>query len=402
MCFQYRRTFVFGIIILIVALAFIILESNMLYIDYVTSDTSISMETFDPHEEIHSNKIERKAFQDPITNNTYRLNRPATMAKHVINPLYGSNTFEINFSNISLIDWVINPDSLCFGNKHSQLAIVSLMDFSGYLETPSKYSIINLKQVFMSYQYFARINRLQYITKHNFTYCEFNHILDSTRHPNWSKILAVFNILSSQFFKYVLWIDSDMIIITNNTVTLSNLFSIFENNSDVNIIFSQGQNRQLKLINSGFFMVKNDINTNTIFDNNSNSNSWTLKFLNDVYFNPKYSKYYSGVDSHGDQSAFLSYMLDNDTKQEFEKHCLLYDSLYIQLFRGYAQSSLHMKQRAQKFGTMVFHYYGLNPDVFGKYAGLITWIQYFVNKSYVNQVIAKCADCFAENMILLF
>eukprot|EP00007_Cunea_sp_BSH-02190019_P007735 CAMPEP_0174240094 /NCGR_PEP_ID=MMETSP0417-20130205/17412_1 /TAXON_ID=242541 /ORGANISM="Mayorella sp, Strain BSH-02190019" /LENGTH=512 /DNA_ID=CAMNT_0015319125 /DNA_START=87 /DNA_END=1622 /DNA_ORIENTATION=- len=113
-----------------------------------------------------------------------------------------------------------------------------------------------------------RANRLYYCQRHQYAYCELP-IIDYTRSPHWSKLLAVFSLLSS--FERVLWMDEDMLIGANTTSLPEMLVSeglLSASLYDTVDLIAQ-QDKSGRLLNAGFVVFR--------------SSNWTRSLLRDAY-----------------------------------------------------------------------------------------------------------------------
>jgi hypothetical protein len=123
-------------------------------------------------------------------------------------------------------------------------------------------------------------NKEEYSKKHNY---DFKYYKGRTtkRHPGWEKILFLKKVLESNKYDYVVWVDNDAYI-TNPEIRFDFICNI---NSDVKLIIaSEDTHRNLKtlnpeldytqlhnlrIINTGVFILKND--------------KWSVNFLNNVW-----------------------------------------------------------------------------------------------------------------------
>ena len=151
-------------------------------------------------------------------------------------------------------------------NKN-RIAIVTLFDKN--YEDLAKYSLPN---------------KLAYANKHGYDFYYYDHILDLNRPPHWSKILAIQNVLNTNKYDWVWWIDIDSLIM-NFDIKLE---SIIDNSYD--IIFTH--NLHSYISNGSSFFKNSDI---------------SKQFLNDSYLLEK--EYLKNIDvnifDHEQQSMRL-------------------------------------------------------------------------------------------------
>lgn len=130
----------------------------------------------------------------------------------------------------------------CIKNKY-RIAIVTLFDKN--YEDLAKYSLPN---------------KLAYANKHDYDFYYYDHSLDLNRPPQWSKILAIQNVLNTNKYDWVWWIDIDSLIMNFNI----KLESIIDDAYDV--IFTH--NAHSYISNGSSFFKNSDI---------------SKQFLNDSY-----------------------------------------------------------------------------------------------------------------------
>jgi hypothetical protein len=123
-------------------------------------------------------------------------------------------------------------------------------------------------------------NKESYCKKHNYDF-KYHKGRLSDRHPGWDKILYIKEIMSTNEYDYVVWVDNDAYI-TNKEIRFD--FICNENPSKKLMIASEDTNRgitslnpnldynqlhNLRIVNTGVMILKND--------------DWTINFLNTVW-----------------------------------------------------------------------------------------------------------------------
>jgi hypothetical protein len=123
-------------------------------------------------------------------------------------------------------------------------------------------------------------NKEEYSKKHNYDF-KYHKGRLSNRHPGWDKIVYLKEILSTNKYDYVVWIDNDAYItnpeirfdfICNNDPDKKLIIASEDNYRTVNELSSSlnyNELHNLRIINTGVFILKND--------------EWSIKFLNDVW-----------------------------------------------------------------------------------------------------------------------
>jgi hypothetical protein len=123
-------------------------------------------------------------------------------------------------------------------------------------------------------------NKEEYCKKHNYSF-KYHKGRLSNRHPGWDKILLLKEVLESDKYDYVVWIDNDAYI-TNQEIRFD---FICNNNPDSKLIIASEDNyrnvknlnpdldytelHNLRIINTGVFILKRD--------------KWSIDFLNKVW-----------------------------------------------------------------------------------------------------------------------
>ncbi len=140
----------------------------------------------------------------------------------------------------------------------------------------------------------------KYCAKWGYGYHEYNGVLDAARDPNWSKILAVLEVMKRHSeYEWVVWVDDD-IVITNPFIQLHDFIKVYGDKK--NLIISEDSPHKMFPINTGLFILRN--------------NAETLTFLDDVWKIGGY-KNYTCVRSYMDQEAITDAIRDSDKYAAF-------------------------------------------------------------------------------------
>lgn len=204
-----------------------------------------------------------------------------------------------------------------------RIAIVTLFDKN--YEELAKYSLPN---------------KLAYANKHGYDFYYYDKTLDSSRPPQWSKILAIKNVLDLNKYDWVWWIDIDSLIMNFNI----RLESILDNSYD--IIFTQ--NKHSYISNGSSFFKNSDI---------------CKQFLHDSYVLEK--DYLKNIDinvfDHEQQSMRLLVLKDSiynkKTKLIDERVCNSYCVTYNQSVLS-AYPNWNIDSNIYKNGDFVIQFCG--------------------------------------------
>eukprot|EP00850_Spirogloea_muscicola_P011032 SM000067S20309 [mRNA] locus=s67:274762:277632:- [translate_table: standard] len=153
--------------------------------------------------------------------------------------------------------WSERPSSLCYGHGGRNLTVVTLA-----VDLPQNYMVQ------------LRRNRLQYVRKHEYRYCEVSTSLDFFRPNAWSKIKAVLLVLS--FSETVVSMDADALFV-NKSVTFEQILDLPEYNiSNKDIVYTADFGRTWDKepdgrspINPGVYIVR--------------STHWAKSYLESLY-----------------------------------------------------------------------------------------------------------------------
>ena len=173
-----------------------------------------------------------------------------------------------------------------------------------------------------------------YAEKYNCKFYLHKDIIDESRHPAWSKLLLVYNLLKLNRYEYVVWIDDDILLTDLNKDIREFIIS------DKNIILSSEYENSSSPINTGFVFYKNNIET--------------LNILETVYKNGENNVHM--VNSPWEQALMLDYY--NNNKNVFE--VLPYRKLQSHICKCEDKE----KQRLHwKYGDFSAHFVGSDFDI---------------------------------------
>ncbi len=151
------------------------------------------------------------------------------------------------------------------------------------------YSSLNILETYATYSYginsyYSLINgyKYKYITPHN----NYNITYDNFTDNRHYKIKIIYELLLIENSKYLVWLDSDLIIL-NPYITISKIISEYDK---YDMIFSSDPNINNGLVNTGMFIIKN--------------NEFSKLFFYKWWYN--YNKYY-GMDQHLFDLVYNSY-----------------------------------------------------------------------------------------------
>lgn len=190
-------------------------------------------------------------------------------------------------------------------NRKPKIAIISLYDEN--YRPIGKYSDRNKKQ---------------YSVKHGYDFIVYHKVLDKTRPPAWSKILALLNHLKD--YDWLYWSDADSLIM-NMAIKLE---SLIDNN--FNMIISREVD--CRNLNTGSFLIKNCI--------------WSEKLLQRVY---KQSNF---INHRWWEQAALQFVFEQDPSLLAKVKVLHQRALNSHLLFGQAPEGFF------KDGDFVLHFYG--------------------------------------------
>ena len=125
-----------------------------------------------------------------------------------------------------------------------------------------------------------------YAQRHRYACHVHERSLDATRHPSWSKLLAVRAALAEKPGAWVMWIDADAVVVNHRIRAETLVPKGFE------VVFGSDFNG----LNSGIFLIR--------------SSEWSLRFLDTVYFLGDLTHDPDGFGPKWDQNTF-KYVLKN-------------------------------------------------------------------------------------------
>lgn len=100
-------------------------------------------------------------------------------------------------------------------SKFRSNLFVTLLLFVSNLLSKSRSAVIGChNEAYHKIGIYADLNKQAYCKKHNYDLFLYHKSLDPSRHPAWSKILAVEKHIGD--YKWLLWIDSDALIMNSN------------------------------------------------------------------------------------------------------------------------------------------------------------------------------------------
>ncbi len=117
-------------------------------------------------------------------------------------------------------------------------------------------------------------NKREYCKKHGYDFFCLEHSLDPSRHPAWSKIKIIEEVLSTGIYEWIFWSDADALFM-NFAVKLEELID-----DKYDFILNRDEND----LNSGHFYLKNT--------------DWSRNFLVEVYNQTQFIYIYGGNNSY--------------------------------------------------------------------------------------------------------
>ena len=178
-------------------------------------------------------------------------------------------------------------------------------------------------------------NHLGWTAAWGYRYCQFRGILDWSRPPPWSKVVALANVLACTESEWVMWIDIDAIF-ANVSISLAGVLAAIEQGENEprvarkDALFSRNFKASDGPLNSGVFLLRNTLYSAQLLERIYNSVTlevvhhpwWENKALNDFF-----------TEEHG----------------EFEEHCLAVSPRWFNQHRRLFQK-----------GDFVVHYAGMH------------------------------------------
>jgi len=136
-------------------------------------------------------------------------------------------------------------------------------------------------------------NFRNYAKKHGYRFVDSSSLIDTSRPPAWSKILAVQALLSDPHHpcEWVWWLDADIVIMNSNIRLESLLPRVTSNDSPIDLIATFDRKFT---VNSGSWLLRNS--------------DWSKQFLHHWYYGYKNWVRRSGFSLSGDNAAFGNYV----------------------------------------------------------------------------------------------
>ena len=150
-------------------------------------------------------------------------------------------------------------------------------------QSPSWYQRMIRCRDFDALEQISFPNQQRYAKKHGYVWNDSSHLVDPSRPPAWSKLLAVQALLQpNSHCDWVLWLDADVVIMNSN-IRLENLVP-----ADPDIMLIATYDRKFTA-NSGVWLLRNS--------------DWSRQFLHD-WWNLKAWVRRPGLSLSGDNAAF--------------------------------------------------------------------------------------------------
>ncbi|KAJ7522961.1 hypothetical protein O6H91_18G032800 [Diphasiastrum complanatum] len=165
-------------------------------------------------------------------------------------------------------------------------------------------------------------NKKSYVQRHGYDFIDASDLLDKSRPPSWSKILAVRKHLAN--FDWIFWTDADSLV-TNPSIALEDIIGSIVGNANFEDMPDLIVTEDVTGVNAGMFFVKNS--------------KWSEVFL-DIWWNQTSFIRPFGHFKSGDNDA-LKFLLKNMAPKEKEKHvriphmqCVFNSNLWRPSFRS--------------------------------------------------------------------
>ncbi|XP_077241981.1 alpha-1,2-galactosyltransferase gmh3-like [Tasmannia lanceolata] len=143
-------------------------------------------------------------------------------------------------------------------------------------------------------------NKREYAEKGGYDFIDASDLIDISRPPSWSKILAVRSQL--QNYDWVFWNDADTLV-TNSSISLERILQAVVGNKDFQSSPDLILTEDITGVNAGIFFVRRS--------------QWSLDFLNTWWNLTAFVRL--GSSKSGDNDA-LKYMIRSLPSDEFESH----------------------------------------------------------------------------------
>ncbi|MBI1840103.1 MAG: hypothetical protein HYR88_04545 [Verrucomicrobia bacterium] len=165
----------------------------------------------------------------------------------------------------------------------------------------------------------------RYADRHDYPLVRYSASLDPSRHPSWSKVLAVRNAMMSRQSPWVMWVDADAVV-----MDLEFPASRLIEKTRANLVCTEDQNG----LNMGVFLIRNC--------------EWSFSLLESVYFLGELREDPDGYKPLWEQSTF--------------KHLIRYFpevSTHTEVLR---QASMNSSLATYRDGDFVLHLSGMSND----------------------------------------
>lgn len=144
-------------------------------------------------------------------------------------------------------------------------------------------------------------NKLSYANRHGYQFIDASNLLDKSRPPSWSKILAVR--MHLPHYDWVFWNDADSLV-TNPTIALDDIIYSIVGNTNFNEMPDFIVTKDVTGVNAGMFFFRNS--------------SWSLQFL-DLWWNQTSFIRPFGQRKSGDNDA-LKFLIERMPAQQRKQH----------------------------------------------------------------------------------
>lgn len=199
---------------------------------------------------------------------------------------------------------------------------------------------ICLVTINIDYKEITYNDKICYSKKNKYEFVIYNHTLDSTRHNNWSKFIAIQKTFKKKKCNYIFWVDIDTIIM-NHEIKME---SVIDFNYDLII-----SGNYEAIFNNGVFVLKRS--------------NWTLKYLKLLYNQMDYLK-----NKWADQDAMVR--MHEKNLINAQNHTKIIPQETFNLFP-------HM----YKNGNYLVHFCGLS---YGKKVELYNKFYFILKQDYLN------------------
>ncbi|XP_078153613.1 alpha-1,2-galactosyltransferase gmh3-like [Carex rostrata] len=183
----------------------------------------------------------------------------------------------------------------------SKIAIVTLSDESK--ESEIYYPGAWKRRSFVGVRNAVWGNKKTYAEKMGYGFVDATTLVDRSRPPNWSKILAIQS--SLRFYDWVFWNDADTVI-TNLDVSLESILFGLIGHGDIQSSPDLVVTEDLNGVNSGVFFIR--------------KSEWSQRFLEKWWNQTSFVQF--GSTKSGDNAA-LSHLIDHLPQEELQRHVII-------------------------------------------------------------------------------